>query len=78
MMGGMMSGLSMVGMWISLLLGTVLLALLAWALAGVLRREARPVAVRNVRAEHAPRERLARGEISAREFEDKMRRSWGS
>lgn len=74
----MMSGPGMVGMWIPLVLGIALLALLAWALAGMLRRGARPVRVRSVRAEHALRERLARGEISAREFEDELRRSRSS
>jgi uncharacterized membrane protein len=74
----MTSGLAMVGMWIPLLLGIMLMALLAWTPARMLRREARPVAVRHVRTEHTLRERLARGKISAREFEDRMRRSWGS
>ena len=76
MMGGMgsiMSGFGMAGIWILLLLGTVLLALLLWTMAGAFRREERPVAVVGATFEDVLRGRLERGEISAREFEDALR-----
>ncbi len=72
MMGGidsMMSGSGMAGMWILWFLGIALLALLAWMLTGMSRREEQPVLARVSTVEDVLRGRLARGEISAREFE---------
>ncbi len=72
-MGSAMSGFGMVNMWTPLLLGIAFLALLVWAFAEALRREERPVIVRNTTFEDVLRGRLDRGEISAREFEEALR-----
>ncbi len=66
-MGSMVSLFGLAGMW------AVLLALLAWALDRMVRPEERTVVVRAATAEDVLRERLACGEISAREFEDALR-----
>ncbi len=50
-------------------LGIALLALLAWVLTGMSRREEQPVLARVSTVEDVLRGRLAHGEISAREFE---------
>jgi len=57
------------GMLVPLLLWAVLLAFLAWAMVGILRREALGVE-RSAMAEDVLRERVARIQISAREFEE--------
>jgi len=75
MMGGIesiMGGFGTVGMWMFLLLGTTLLALLVWALVAALQFGGRPVVVTSATFEDVLRERLERGEISAREFEDAL------
>ena len=58
------------GMLVPLLLWAVLLAFLAWAMVGILRREALGVVERSAMAEDVLRERVARIQISAREFEE--------
>jgi uncharacterized membrane protein len=58
------------GMLVPLLLWAVLLAFLAWAMVGILRREALVVVERSAMAEDVLRERVARIQISAREFEE--------
>jgi uncharacterized membrane protein len=58
------------GMLVPLLLWAVLLAFLAWAMVGILRREALVVVERSAMAEDVRRERVARIQISAREFEE--------
>jgi uncharacterized membrane protein len=58
------------GMLVPLLLWAVLLAFLAWAMVGILRREALGVVERSTMAEDVLRERVARIQTSAREFEE--------
>ncbi len=72
-MGNTINGFGMAGMWASVILWAAVLALLlAWALAGTRRREEQPIPVRIITTEDVLRERLARGEISAREFESEL------
>lgn len=65
---GMMSGFGAAGMLAPLLLWGGLLALLAWTLAGMFRREREPVRARTVSEEEFLRARFVRGEISARQL----------
>ncbi len=62
----------MAGMWLALLLGVVLLALMAWTTVGASSRS-QPVTAKVRTAEEVLRGRLERGEISTREFEHAMR-----
>ena len=72
--GNMMSGPGMAGMWSPLFLWVVSLALVAWVVAKkTSRREEQPVVARVSSIEGVLRERLARGDISVREFEDALR-----
>lgn len=70
---GEVASLGMAGVWVPLLLLAGLLLLLARTPVGESRREERPVAVRTTTIEDVLRGRLARGEISPREFEDALR-----
>ena len=76
MMGGigsMMGGFGMAGIWVPLLLATVLLVLLVWTTSGEFRREERPAVVVSATFEDVLRGRLERGEVSAHEFEHALR-----
>lgn len=68
-LGTMMSGFGVAGIWILWFLGIVLLA---WMIAGMSRREEQPVLSRISTVEDVLHERLARGEISTREFEEAL------